>query len=125
MSVLASMTAADLGVLIGAAATALSALTAWTATIVKLTRVSRNVDAINRAVNHQPPEEPPLVERIKNLEAGQRSHSDRQQLDLLVVRQRLDDLTVAVAEHAAKHDESLAELRRDVRSLGARHKENP
>lgn len=44
--------------------------------LIKLARTSREVSAVNRAVNHVQPGEPTLVQRVATLEHQQARHRD-------------------------------------------------
>jgi len=115
-----SMSGQDLALILGTIIGGLSALAAFTATIFK---IAKGVAAINAAVNHQAPGEPPLVERVKAMvervdaiEAAQKDHNGAYETH--ADRQLLAEATARV-----RHEENQAAidaLRKDVRSLGAR-----
>lgn len=107
------MEPADLAMLIGALVGILAPLGAFVWTMF---RVARGVSQINRAVNHQGPDEPTLVERVKTIEARFDTHDDRA-ASLGERVQRLEILGTS------RHDEvvaGLAKLERAVTRLGAR-----
>lgn len=108
-----SMSGQDLALILGTIIGGLSALAAFTATIFK---IAKGVAAINAAVNHQAPGEPPLVElvkamaeRVDAIEAAQKDHNGRQLLAEATARVRHEEKQAAIDA-----------LRKDVRSLGAR-----
>lgn len=107
------MSGQDLALILGTIIGGLGALAAF---VTAMFRITRGVAEINRAVNHQGPEEPRLVERVKAMvervdaiETAQKAHNDRQLLAEATARVRHEENQAA-----------LGELRKEIRSLGAR-----
>lgn len=111
---------ADVGLIVGALGSFLTILGAFTWTIF---RIARGVAQINRAVNHQGPDEPPLIERVKALAETMRRHDEA----AAETRDRLASLERLSTSRHAENRESLAglasgqdEIRKAVGRLGAR-----
>jgi len=69
------MTAGDVAVLLGVMIGGLTGLTAFVAAVFRIAKaMADDVRAINRAVNHQDPGEPTLIDRVKKLGEDQAVH---------------------------------------------------
>lgn len=64
----------DIGLILGAVGSLLTVIGAFALGVV---RMARSLSQINRAVNHQGPDEPPLVEIVKNLRDMMAVHDER------------------------------------------------
>lgn len=72
----AAIEGSDVAVIIGVLSGALAALAAFTLTIFRIAQtMAGDLRSINRAVNHQDPNAPTLIERVKGIEAGQAAHN--------------------------------------------------
>jgi hypothetical protein len=107
------MEPADLAMLIGALVGILAPLGVFVWTMF---RVARGVSQINRAVNHQAPGDPTLVQRVIAIEERFAGHDDR----AARLGDRVGRLEVL---GTTRHDEviaGLAKLERSMSRLGAR-----
>ncbi len=64
----------DIGLILGAVGSLLTVIGAFALGVV---RMARSLSQINRAVNHQGPDEPPLVEIVKGLRDMMAVHDER------------------------------------------------
>lgn len=110
----------DVAAIIGVLAGALGALGGFTWTMF---RIARGVSQINRAVNHQGPDEPVLIERVKALADAMAAHDDR----ATETRNKVAALEMlATSRHIETRDTLLAlsdgqdEIRKGLSRLGAR-----
>ena len=99
----AAIEGSDVAVIIGVLSGALGALTAFTLTIFRIAQtMAGDLRSINRAVNHQDPSAPTLIDRVKGIEAGQVAHN----VAALLVSERVDDVVVRLARiEARQHDQ--------------------
>ncbi len=70
----------DIGLILGAVGSLLTVIGAFALGVV---RMARSLSQINRAVNHQGPDEPPLVEIVKGLRDMMAVHDEVAALELL------------------------------------------
>lgn len=111
------MTGQDLAIIIGAFAGGLGGLAAFSWTIV---RMARGISQINRAVNHQAPGAPTLVERVARMESAQGAHNDRQLTNEMMASRRHAENAAALDKQREELTAALDALSKDVRSLAAR-----
>lgn len=99
-----ALEAQDLNVVVAAVAALLTAISAF---IWAMFRIIRGLSQINRAVNHQGPDEPPLVEIVKGLRHTMALHNER----AIETRDRLSSLERLSTSRHTENRDTLSELK--------------